>query len=121
MGIGVSASCQCGYRGGTSIGSGMSPYWKNKMLVPALCSHCREIVTIEVKSPLRNNTRNEIRCPECSEQVLLYDEPSLSKDIESLKEDELMNWGDLIIPRFGCKCPRCGNNTISFEIEILWD
>lgn len=121
MGIGLSAICKCGYRGDTILGSGMDPHWKNKMVVPALCSHCKEIVTVEVGLPL-NDDRHEIRCPVCNERVLLYDEPSLSRETQSTDEDDLIQWGDFIIPRQGCKCPKCGEMTLAFKEDgILWD
>jgi len=101
MGSILQASCPCGYQSENIFsGSGMMP--NPNPALPGLCSHCKEIVTV-------NTGKRKLRCPKCGQQpklIELYDPNGLDERFDGS----------------ACHlCPRCGKVSLRFEFCGVWD
>jgi predicted RNA-binding Zn-ribbon protein involved in translation (DUF1610 family) len=109
MGTALTASCQCGYEKGTSVGGTM----RNFMTVchaPALCRDCKELVTL-------NYLAGEHSCPNCGKEVAFYNHESLRRKnaaydlVNAVVDDKNFKLSDIKY-----RCPRCGKLSLKFRV-----
>jgi hypothetical protein len=102
MGDILHLQCSCGYEAeDLHVGCGMAgPDWCRDL---AICSHCREVVTI------RSSAKR--RCPKCWRQVVVIGVPALAGGGGSASEVVLLD----------TPCPRCGQEAMRVTETGLWD
>jgi len=118
MGSLVVARCECGLKTELHVGGGRNNYLTT-CYFPCRCSSCRKVVQVNLlaKPPA---------CPHCnSTAVLPYDQPEL---IGVKGEVNVVQWSmrrelgrDLLLTDGLYLCPGCGDMSLRFFAEGLWD
>ncbi len=121
MGTSVVAECRCGYHASGSVGGGMFDF-EDVCWFPCLCEGCHAMVDV-------NLFETPLRCPTCrSERVAAYDDAGLSLPPESQELYSIADWN--VAPRIGrplqltngrYRCPKCGQMSLQFRMDGLWD
>ena len=113
----LEASCSCDYVSGRLfLGGGMRSF-RTYLGVPALCTKCKEIKVVNIFDKIH-------KCEVCGENVILYDDPSLSNDIDN-ERNNIIEWLHMNrifqINNIKHKCPRCEFFSLSFFERGYWD
>ena len=100
MGDILNLTCSCGYEAEELfVGCGMAgPDWCRDL---AVCSHCREVVTIRTTTKRRS-------CPACRRAVVVVEVPALAT-----------GGGDSVL--LDTPCPRCGEEAMRVTEVGIWD
>ncbi len=118
MGMGLSATCKCGFSEHTAVGAGMADFQSN-CAFPCFCTACRQFHTVNVFA-------NDRKCPNCrADGLLLYDDPVLN---DHSSDDSVADWNaidhlgrQLILTRSRYFCPGCQRLRMKFGIDIMFD
>ena len=112
VGTMIAANCPCGYENDElAIGGGMLTFMEH-CAAPALCTSCREVVTIDLMD------RNAA-CPNCGGAPTPYDDPSL-RAAQIAYDGSAIAWNlpdgrSFALDHQGAyTCPRCLQTTMSF-------
>ena len=99
MGLILSANCACGINGEVQAGSGEL---EGSACIPAYCKSCQRLVTVSTSS-------RRPRCKHCRSSVKLIQ--VFDPNQPGVEEE----------PQAPIQCPRCGKQTLRFELTGLWD
>lgn len=135
MGTGLKTYCRCGYDTMTVSGSSRAEHGKS-FKFPHICRHCKEAVSVDLLA-------KHVCCPECgSADIETYAAKSklttnklfrqLGKEILSkrgyhTREDQFSDdfcyvlKAHFVILRYGNECPSCGDSSLHFLSEIMFD
>lgn len=118
MGSLVVARCECGLVTEFGVGGGRRNYLTT-CYFPCRCSACRAVVQVNLpaKPPM---------CPQCkSTDVIPFDQPEL---VAVKGEVNVVQWSmqrefgrDLVLTDGLYVCPGCGDTSLRFFAEGLWD
>jgi RNA polymerase subunit RPABC4/transcription elongation factor Spt4 len=98
MGDLLSARCRCGYSTHNLLLGGGT--FRGPLPLIALCNHCHEVINVDAnKLPV---------CPRCGKDVALYN--------GSGYPEHGFGGGKALY-----RCPKCGQNTLEFHTEGLYD
>lgn len=119
MGSQVVAKCECGVKESIFVGGGMKSFMTT-CLFPCLCESCHSIVEA-------NLLAEERTCPKCqAPNPIPYDDPRLQ---ETAGQRRVVEWdiqnllGRILVLNNGrYRCPKCGNQSLQFELgDLCWD
>jgi hypothetical protein len=98
MGLVLAAKCPCGVEGQVFAGSGMT---EGSACLPAWCSTCQRLVT----APVQQGDPHCEQCRALVKPIHLYEPTGLRE----------------IVPEEPVACPRCGEQSLRFEFDGVWD
>lgn len=108
----IATTCPCGYENHElALGGGMLSFMDH-CAAPALCTSCREVVTIDLMD-------SEATCPNCGGAATPYDNPNLraakTEHAGPAIEWNLPDGRSFVLDHDpGYTCPRCRQATMSF-------
>ncbi len=115
MGGAVTADCKCGYRRGIFIGTGVTRASRGFWGHPALCSVCKEVVSVNLEAPVAS----------CSGGCTGVPKPYVyTPELQVVPGDQVVTaWREWKLNDGGYLCPSCGEYSLFFSDDcwICWD
>ena len=114
MGALLQAECaKCGYAEDASLGAGML-YFETSCEVPASCSHCERVVTVEWLQPRPS-------CPTCRSEIVFYGQIAGSTRALGATHWSLPDGSLIEVSVDPCACPKCGEPALTFSMVGCFD